>query len=339
MNKSMKIKAWGTRGSIPISNHNSIKMGGNTTCYEVFSECLPIGNHLMIDAGTGLIPASKAYAEPGLNYTILFSHYHWDHILGLSLSTPTFIDQIPIILFGPNDRGLGPEEMVDHLFYRPFFPVDSRMIKSKMSFTTLEDFDVRIIAVHPRGGYHVLPVDTFKTSTAKGLQLNFGNNVQYDLAECLIIRMARANHGNSECISYRFEEMPTGKIFVFCTDHENLAETPAAFRRHLTGADLLVIDSQYTEDKYARMTAGFGHGTPLGCIKLAITCGVKKIVLTHHDPESTDDTLLTKVLTEALEAFIRLSQDTSFQSFHKVDQINLIVDNILLASDNLEIEL
>ena len=105
----MKIKAWGTRGSIAISNAASIKTGGNTTCFEIDSVCLPAGTHLMLDAGTGLVPAGLTYMPEigkGLNYVIMFTHWHYDHIMGMTLAPPTFIDTVPMTIYGPVDLSL-----------------------------------------------------------------------------------------------------------------------------------------------------------------------------------------------------------------------------------------
>ena len=59
----MEIKSWGTRGSIAISNANSVGHGGNTTCFEIKSVCVPENTKLMIDAGTGLMPATYHYLD------------------------------------------------------------------------------------------------------------------------------------------------------------------------------------------------------------------------------------------------------------------------------------
>ncbi len=47
----MKIKFWGTRGSIPAPGKDTIFHGGNTTCLEID---LHNGKRVIIDAGTGI---------------------------------------------------------------------------------------------------------------------------------------------------------------------------------------------------------------------------------------------------------------------------------------------
>ena len=47
----MKVKLWGTRGSIPSPGPETIRYGGNTSCVGV---TLSDGSMLALDAGTGI---------------------------------------------------------------------------------------------------------------------------------------------------------------------------------------------------------------------------------------------------------------------------------------------
>lgn len=345
--KSMSVKAWGTRGSIAISNPESGVYGGNTTCFEVFSQCFPKGMHVMLDAGTGFVPAGRHYLAEFTNgnplrYLVLFSHYHHDHIGGLTLAPPTFVDQIPMDLYGPEDTGAGPKDMVEQLFTRPYFPVDHKRFVHKMRFEKLVDYDVHVILVHPKGGVRMVSMEKLSHHQKKeSRQIEFGREGNFPIDECMLIRMAKANHSNANCISYRFEELPTGKIFVFCTDHEDLEALGADFRRHISGADLLVIDGQYPEKRYRDPkfgTASFGHGTPFGCVKHGLLGEVKKLAITHHDPTSTDRVLEEVILVEAREALAELGTDEKFLQKHCVVQVNLTADKIVLCGDYMEFE-
>ncbi|GBE16765.1 hypothetical protein BMS3Abin15_00588 [bacterium BMS3Abin15] len=77
----MKVKLYGTRGSVPVANSKSVQFGGNTTCVRVMSDCIPESMALIIDAGTGFVPLSNdILQEGGIEETlILFTHYHHDH--------------------------------------------------------------------------------------------------------------------------------------------------------------------------------------------------------------------------------------------------------------------
>ncbi len=337
----MKIKIWGARGSIAISNADSIKAGGNTTCYEVMSSCLPPATHLILDTGTGFVPAGWHYLNEisqGLHFALLFTHWHWDHILGLTLSPPTFIDNIPMSLYGPVDNGIGPKEMIQHVFRRPFFPVDYQRVCHKMNFHPLENFDVTIIVSHPEGGFQQHQFDHYMTFTQKNQPIPI-NGKEYNLSECLIITMQATNHGNATCISYRFHEMPTNKVFIFCTDHEDQVSVPLDFKRHLANADLAIMDAQYDLPRYTQKTGGFGHGTPTGIIKQGLIANIKKIGLTHHDPGSTDIFLEDIIMQEAKQAMTQLRENAEFTDLFKVDKTLLTKqDDVFLCYDYAEIE-
>ena len=47
----MKVRFWGTRGSIAQSGFQVLKYGGNTSCVEIRSEANDL---IVLDAGTGL---------------------------------------------------------------------------------------------------------------------------------------------------------------------------------------------------------------------------------------------------------------------------------------------
>ncbi|PCJ16736.1 MAG: hypothetical protein COB02_15300 [Candidatus Cloacimonadota bacterium] len=331
----MKIKTWGCRGSIAINNPDSKTYGGNTTCFEVISDCIPKGTKLMIDAGTGFVPAGRHYLEEpvkNLNYVMMFTHYHWDHVLGLTLAPPTFIDHIPMAFYGPKDGDKGLSEMMDHVFQQPYFPVDAKRIRHKVTFSTFTNFDVEVVVVHPEGGFTQLNLDEYRR-ILNGNKQFLMREKSYNIDECLIITMTTTNHGNSTCISYRFEERTSSKVFVLLTDHEDTAGISMDIKKHLKDVDLAIIDGQYDEFKYQTQTANFGHGTPKGLVKLAIASNIKKVGITHHDPTSTDKYLEEVILKEAQEAFDIFSTDTKFLEVHKVDKLKLKKENIFLCQD------
>lgn len=341
MQNTMKVIAFGTRGSIAISNSQSAATGGNTTCFEVVSECLPPGMHLAIDAGTGFVPMGWKYLSEmanGLKYLLLFTHYHWDHILGLTLSPPTFIDSIPMTLVGPVDASKGPEDMVKHLFQRPYFPVDARQIAHKMTYKPLEDFEVTVMAIHPAGGLEVFRRDRYMELIANKRQLPFGRGKSFPMDECLIITMQPAFHSNARCISYRFDERPSGKVFVLLTDHEDQASVPVALRNHLKGADLLIVDTQYDAVTYAKTTGGYGHGTPRGAMKLGLIAGAKQIGLTHHDPRSVDAKINGVILPEATNQLAILRADEDFLRDNTIDERITTDQNVMICYDYMEMQ-
>lgn len=299
----MKIKLFGTRGSIPISRLNSTKYGGNTTCVRFFSEFLPKGFALVIDGGSGFVPmSSELLREGGLEeLMVLLTHYHHDHTQGLPLSPLTFIKNIKMKVCGVTESGVGPREAMEAIMKPPFFPVAFKEVGSHFSFKGFDRPSSTVIVFHPAGGYKFLYVDEYERLVREGKNLPIGKG-KFPVGECLVVTMFKSNHPE-QTISYRFEEKPTGKVFVILTDHENGDGIPADLNRHLKGADLLVMDSQYTREVYAMRTAGFGHSTPDYCARVATVVGAKKLGLTHHDPNSTDADV-DKILDQAEAAAI-----------------------------------
>ena len=117
----MKIRFWGTRGSIPTPGERTVRYGGNTACVELRDET----NHLLVlDAGTGLRELGiKLNGTSPLTVDLFLSHLHWDHIQGIPFFRPAFDPRNTLRLYGPTQHlplrqllGLGMDD--------PFFPVD-----------------------------------------------------------------------------------------------------------------------------------------------------------------------------------------------------------------------
>ena len=331
----MKVKAWGTRGSISINNADSRKYGGNSTCYEVISDFLPPFTKLIIDAGTGFVPCGNSYLplmNQGLNYTVLITHYHWDHILGMTIAPPTFVDEIPLHMYGPVDRGRGLKDVLDEVFRLPFFPVECSHIENHIDIHSMENFEERTLIVHPKLG--------FKNSTRKevanadaGDKIIRSKDREIPLNESLVIKMAPTTHGNSTCIAYRFEERPTGRVFVFCTDHDNMRGIPKPLGDLFQDANMAIVDAQYDEEKYIKFHSHYGHGTPIGAVKLALSGDVEQLGLTHHDPMVTDQYLETMILPEAVRAFKNISKDKEQLKALGAKKVRLREENIFLCGD------
>ncbi|MEM1043074.1 MAG: MBL fold metallo-hydrolase [Bacteroidota bacterium] len=93
--------------------------------------------------------------------------------------------------------------------------------------------------------------------------------------------------------AYGYRVGHEGQRFVFMPDNElgdeSLVprETIVAFCQ---GADVLCHDAQYLEDEIEERR-GWGHSSVSEAVELAVEAGVGHLVLTHHDPDRTDDDL------------------------------------------------
>lgn len=171
----LKIKLWGARGSLPapmppqvLENHitkilseflefakgksskkeeidrflNSLPRyqfggyGGNTPCFQVSSD----STQLIIDGGSGLRllgydllggPCGKGKGEVHL----FFTHFHWDHLIGVPFFIPIFIpgNRIHVHAVGTNGK-----EVFQTLFKKPYFPVALENLGAKIEYHELE---------------------------------------------------------------------------------------------------------------------------------------------------------------------------------------------------------
>src|SRR5207244_11466364 len=55
----------------------------------------------------------------------------------------------------------------------------------------------------------------------------------------------------------------------------------------LQGCDLAIMDTQYTEEEYAKHI-GWGHSSVGSVVSLALDANVAKLLLVHHDPNHDD---------------------------------------------------
>src|SRR5207248_3024080 len=110
----------------------------------------------------------------------------------------------------------------------------------------------------------------------------------------VLVETQYLNH-TAPTIAYRLTCANTTVAYV--TDHEPFWNSPGALhpgdQRHITflsGADLVIHDSQYTCDEY-KTKQGWGHSTIDYATDIAIAAGVARLALFHHDPMHDDQTI------------------------------------------------
>ena len=74
-------------------------------------------------------------------------------------------------------------------------------------------------------------------------------------------------------------------------------EDRAELVKFLQGSDILILDTQYTDEEY-QAHVGWGHGSLSSAISLAIDAAVRKLILFHHDP-THDDEMIDKMVQAA----------------------------------------
>lgn len=152
---SLAFTVWGARGSMAVSGARYFRYGGDTSCYHV--EVEP-GHHLVIDCGTGLRSLEERLGPPPLRFTVLFTHYHLDHLQGLPVFSPLYERANQFDFIGARRGGVGAAEALHLLLRAPLFPVPYDEVPARCRFRDLvgplEVGPVRAAAIdlrHPGG--------------------------------------------------------------------------------------------------------------------------------------------------------------------------------------------
>ena len=127
----MKVKLWGTRGSVPSPGPETIRYGGNTSCVGV---TLSDGSLLALDAGTGIRNLGLSLPEEPTRLHILLTHLHLDHIQGLVFFAPAFRPQTEIVIWGPASPEASLRDRIARYISAPLSPVEVRELPCDVSF-------------------------------------------------------------------------------------------------------------------------------------------------------------------------------------------------------------
>jgi phosphoribosyl 1,2-cyclic phosphodiesterase len=253
---SVKIKFWGVRGSTPCANSENMVYGGNTTCFQITSTELQ--ELLIIDCGTGLrnLGNHLIYHGEPLKGRVFVTHPHWDHLQGFPFFKPFYEDDSWFRVYLPPQEDLTCKEILQGHMSNTFFPVTIDMLNADMDCETFEP----------------------------GVMSFEGYSVDYMWAKHTI---------NTAMFRFKIG----GKTIVVAPDNElPLDGAPNAeafineFQSFIQGADVLVHDAQYNHEQM-KHRVGWGHSSWERVIELTKGCGVKKLILTHHDPDSSDEYL------------------------------------------------
>ena len=101
----MRIRFWGTRGSLATPGPTTLRYGGNTSCVEARADD---GTLIVLDCGTGahrLGQALMAEAKQPVRGHLMITHTHWDHIQGFPFFAPVFAEGGEWDLYAPGGLG------------------------------------------------------------------------------------------------------------------------------------------------------------------------------------------------------------------------------------------
>jgi phosphoribosyl 1,2-cyclic phosphodiesterase len=251
-----RLVFWGVRGSTPTLERDTWRYGGNTPCVELTA---PGGTRFILDCGTGLRLLGNHWArsqsEFGIEAHVLVTHYHWDHIQGIPFFHPFFESQNRFHFYSFQSQHLGPgslRQVLEAQLASPYFPVDVSTMASARSYR----------------------------------EVSGGERWEVDGTQ---ITTAWLNHPQG-CLGYRFDT--TAGSIVYATDNEpGVAEFDRNLRQLAQGADVLIYDAQYSPEQIASTRRGWGHSSWLEGVKVARESKVRNLILFHHNPDSSDNTV------------------------------------------------
>lgn len=249
--QSFTVRFWGVRGSIPSPGPDTAMVGGNTACIEV---CSPT-TRVILDAGSGLRALGDALVAKGehRSTTVLLSHVHWDHIMGVPFFAPLYMSGCEV-RFASGDHGAPLHGLLQRQMSAPMFPVDLSRCPAHLAFERLAD----------------------------GARHRVGD---------IDVEMTLLNHPDP-VYAFRLEHGGRSVVYATDTEHprEGLDD---ALVRLARGADVLIYDAQYTPEEYVGEVGpsrvGWGHSTFAAGAEIAEAAGAATLALFHHDPRRTDE--------------------------------------------------
>ncbi|MFN8216381.1 MAG: MBL fold metallo-hydrolase [Solirubrobacterales bacterium] len=247
----MRVKLWGTRGSIPAPGPETVRYGGNTSCVGV---TLADGSLLALDAGSGIRSLGLTLPDQPARLHILLTHLHLDHILGLAFFAPVFRPRAEIVVWGPASPEASLRDRIARYVSAPLSPLEVRELPCDVSFRAAPQTEweigsarVRCAAVAHRG-----PTLGYRIEEA-GASLTYIPDHEPALGADL-------------------EALEDEWISGFDLARET---------------SLLIHDGQYADEEYPSRV-GWGHSAVSHTLAFAHRTGAERTVLFHHDPSHTD---------------------------------------------------
>ena len=251
----MRIRIWGSRGSIAAPTRESARYGGDTSCIEVR---LDDDTLIVLDAGTGARGLGRALASrPAQRIHLLLTHLHVDHIEGLGAFEPIWQPETDLHIWGPASPVVSIADRIATYFSPPLFPL-------------------HLSEVPARCTYHDAPTATWRIG---------GAEIRADQIQHPGPTVGYRIEADGRVLTYLTDHEPALGADLRLMPVEWISGAGLAGR-----ADVMIHDCQYTDAEY-RARVGWGHSSVEHVAAFAEKTGVERLILFHHDPMHTDDDL------------------------------------------------
>jgi phosphoribosyl 1,2-cyclic phosphodiesterase len=247
------------RGSLPAAGRDFVRYGGHTSCLALTPDGASAPT-LILDAGTGLLQAMPLLHGAPYDGTILLTHLHWDHVVGLPFFAVHECDSTRAdVLLPEQENGASAGRALGGLMSPPYFPVGPSELRGRWTFETLAAGE------HEIEGFAVL---------AREIPHKGGRTYGY-----------RIGDGHSS-IAYMPDHNPT----ALGPGPDGLGEYHAAALELAANVDVLVHDAQLLPQELAA-EAHYGHAAADYAVALAERANARAVALFHHRLDRTDDEL------------------------------------------------
>lgn len=250
----MKVRLWGTRGSIPSPGRDTVRYGGNTSCVGV---TLSDGSLLALDAGSGIRSLGLTLPDEPARLHILLTHLHLDHILGLAFFAPVFRPQTEIVVWGPASPEASLRDRIARYVSAPLSPLEVRELPCDVSFRACPQSEWEIGSARIRSA----------AVAHRGPTLGY--------------RIDEGEHS----VTYIPDHEP-----ALGADLDALEDDWISGFELASGTSLLIHDGQYADEEYPDHV-GWGHSAVSHTLAFARRTGAERTLLFHHDPSHSDERL------------------------------------------------
>ena len=265
----MRIKFWGTRGSIPTPGKLTVRYGGNTPCIELR---LDNDELFILDAGTGIRNLGETLIENGesIKAHLFISHPHWDHIQGFPFFKPAFVSGNDLTFIGGETDKVSLQKMIADQMNKIYFPVQLNELKADIKFRRVGEGEFKISTATIKTIYvnHPSFAIGYRISHAGKSLVYISDNEPFDR------QVAHAIRNVEKVVVDEYDRVngdPNQRVFDF-----------------VRGADVLIHDATYTPEEYVDRV-GWGHSHYLFTLRVAAEGEVKRLILFHHDPSHSDE--------------------------------------------------